>query len=44
MAWREKKNSLNLRFTETHFYESDKKIELIKINHTHIEADQETRQ
>lgn len=38
------KTALNLGFFETHFTESDKKVELIRVNLTQIESNQEIRQ
>ena len=35
------KNVLNLGFVETHFTESDNKVELIRVNLTQIESNQE---
>lgn len=34
------KNALNLGFVETHFTESDKKVELIRVNLIQIESNQ----
>lgn len=38
------KNALNLGFVETYFTKSDKKVELIRVNLTQIESNQEIRQ